>query len=273
MDLVWHPGQARRPISANRRAVARRGERMHHFVLDFPYSNVGLVQLMPGENAECTCTALLATCSNGWAIMPERIIVFDNAAGVDQMVRARSAPDPPVPGLPRRITGSIVRSATRIPVMRRARWSPRSAWCGASCSCPGRRMEPRELQRRAAGPVHRLAWKPHYRKGHGGTACSTRTVRRCCRCPEAFRRGHVAAYEGRPVRRGHALEGFASLFRGPGERGQRVIVGLRALEVEVLDSSGQASGDPSSGVRPKPTNSEDPSMPVGAVVQQARVLA
>jgi len=27
-------------------------------VLDFPYSNVGLVQLMPGENAECTCLAL-----------------------------------------------------------------------------------------------------------------------------------------------------------------------------------------------------------------------
>ena len=33
-------------------------QRMHHFVLDFPYSNVGLVQLMPGENAECTCAGV-----------------------------------------------------------------------------------------------------------------------------------------------------------------------------------------------------------------------
>ena len=53
---------------------------MHHFVLDFPYSNVGLVQLMPGENAECTCLALrnLFEWLGG---VPERI-VFDNAAGV-----------------------------------------------------------------------------------------------------------------------------------------------------------------------------------------------
>lgn len=55
-------------------------QRMHHFVLDFPYSNVGLVQLMPGENAECTCLALrnLFEWLGG---VPERI-VFDNAAGV-----------------------------------------------------------------------------------------------------------------------------------------------------------------------------------------------
>ncbi len=31
---------------------------MRHFVLDFPYSNVGPSQLMPGENAECACQAL-----------------------------------------------------------------------------------------------------------------------------------------------------------------------------------------------------------------------
>ena len=31
---------------------------MRRFVLDFPYSNVGPSQLMPGENAECACQAL-----------------------------------------------------------------------------------------------------------------------------------------------------------------------------------------------------------------------
>ena len=54
MDLVWHPGEAQADFGEV--DVLLRGvvQRMHHFVLDFPYSNVGLVQLMPGENAECT---------------------------------------------------------------------------------------------------------------------------------------------------------------------------------------------------------------------------
>ena len=80
MDLVWHPGEAQADFGEV--DVLLRGvvQRMHHFVLDFPYSNVGLVQLMPGENAECTCLALrnLFEWLGG---VPERI-VFDNAAGV-----------------------------------------------------------------------------------------------------------------------------------------------------------------------------------------------
>ena len=96
MDLVWHPGEAQADFGEV--DVLLRGvvQRMHHFVLDFPYSNVGLVQLMPGENAECTCLALrnLFEWLGG---VPERI-VFDNAAGVGR--GARAAPDAPVPGLP-----------------------------------------------------------------------------------------------------------------------------------------------------------------------------
>lgn len=52
MDLVWHPGEAQADFGEV--DVLLRGvvQRMHHFVLDFPYSNVGLVQLMPGENTQ-----------------------------------------------------------------------------------------------------------------------------------------------------------------------------------------------------------------------------
>ena len=32
--------------------------RLSYFVLTFPYSNVGLAQVFPGENAECVCQAL-----------------------------------------------------------------------------------------------------------------------------------------------------------------------------------------------------------------------
>lgn len=80
MDLVWHPGEARADsgeVDVLLRGVA---QRMRHSVLGFPYSNVGLVRLMPGEDAECTCPASrdLFEWPGG---VPERI-VFDNAAGV-----------------------------------------------------------------------------------------------------------------------------------------------------------------------------------------------
>ena len=100
MDLVWHPGEAQADFGEV--DVLLRGvvQRMHHFVLDFPYSNVGLVQLMPGENAECTCLALrnLFEWLGG---VPERI-VFDNAAGVGHKGYGEREPRPatPVPGVP-----------------------------------------------------------------------------------------------------------------------------------------------------------------------------
>ena len=100
MDLVWHPGEAQADFGEV--DVLLRGvvQRMHHFVPGFPYSNVGLVQLMPGGNAECTCLALrnLFEWLGG---VPERI-VFDNAAGVGHKGYGEREPRPaaPVPGLP-----------------------------------------------------------------------------------------------------------------------------------------------------------------------------
>lgn len=80
MDLVWHPGEAQADFGEVDVLYRGAPQRMRHFVLDFPYSNIGLTQLMPGENAECTCQALLDLFE--WlGGVPERI-VFDNAAGV-----------------------------------------------------------------------------------------------------------------------------------------------------------------------------------------------
>ncbi len=100
MDLVWHPGEAQADfgeVDVLLRGVVRR---MHHFVPGFPYSNVGLVQSMPGGNAECTCLALrnLFEWLGG---VPERI-VFDNAAGVGHKGYGEREPRPaaPVPRVP-----------------------------------------------------------------------------------------------------------------------------------------------------------------------------
>jgi transposase len=51
MDLVWHPGEAQADFGQVEVSWRGAPARMHHFVLDFPYSNIGVSQVMPGENA------------------------------------------------------------------------------------------------------------------------------------------------------------------------------------------------------------------------------
>lgn len=273
MDLVWHPGEAQADFGEV--DVLLRGvvQRMHHFVLDFPYSNVGLVQLMPGENAECTCLALrnLFEWLGG---VPERI-VFDNAAGVGhkgygereprlthlfQAFQAHYGFDcsfcNPYSGHEK---GAV---ESKVGMVRRKLFVPRpSVWSleNFNAGLPDRCLE--------------LATKPHCRKDTEERGLFSEDRAALLPLPgEAFRRGHVAAYEGRPVRRGHA-RGTASLFRGPGERGQRGDRGPPRARGRGPRLVGQASGDPSSGVRPGQHEQRGPVHAVGAAVQQARVLA
>lgn len=273
MDLVWHPGEAQADFGEV--DVLLRGvvQRMHHFVLDFPYSNVGLVQLMPGENAECTCLALrnLFEWLGG---VPERI-VFDNAAGVGhkgygereprlthlfQAFQAHYGFDcsfcNPYSGHEK---GAV---ESKVGMVRRKLFVPRpSVWSleNFNAGLPDRCLE--------------LATKPHYRKDTEERGLFSEDRAALLPLPgKRFDVGRVAAYEGRPVRRGHA-RGTASLFRGPGERGQRGDRGPPRARGRGPRLVGQASGDPSSGVRPGQHEQRGPVHAVGAAVQQARVLA
>lgn len=85
VDLVWHPDEARADFGEVDVLYGGAVQRMRRFVPDFPYSNIGLAQLMPGENAECACQALLDLFE--WlGGVPERI-VFGDAAGVGRGTR------------------------------------------------------------------------------------------------------------------------------------------------------------------------------------------
>lgn len=69
LDLSWHPGECQADfgqVDVRYRGVVTR---MRHFVLDFPYSNIGPSQLMPGRTRSAR-VRLCLTCSNGWAGCP-----------------------------------------------------------------------------------------------------------------------------------------------------------------------------------------------------------
>ena len=84
LDLVWEPGQAQADFGEADFYVRGVRTRLSYFVLTFPYSNVGLAQVFPGENAECVCQALKQIFEYIGGV-PTRI-VFDNATGVGRRI-------------------------------------------------------------------------------------------------------------------------------------------------------------------------------------------
>lgn len=84
LDLDWAPGEAQADFGEAEFFVLGTKKRLSYFVLSFPYSNVGLVQVFPGENAECVCQALKNIFEYVKGV-PTRI-VFDNATGVGRRV-------------------------------------------------------------------------------------------------------------------------------------------------------------------------------------------
>ena len=84
LDLVWAPGEAQADFGEADFYVTGVRRRLSYFVLAFPFSNVGLAQVFPGENAECVCQALKDIFEHIGGV-PARI-VFDNAAGVGRRI-------------------------------------------------------------------------------------------------------------------------------------------------------------------------------------------
>ena len=53
--------------------------RKHYLVISFPYSNVSIYEILPGENGECVCQGLLDFFEFIGGV--PAVIVFDNATG------------------------------------------------------------------------------------------------------------------------------------------------------------------------------------------------
>lgn len=84
LDLDWAPGEAQADFGEADFYLRGVKTRLYYFVVVFPYSNVGLVQVFRGENAECVCQALQNIFEFVGGI-PSRI-VFDNATGIGKRI-------------------------------------------------------------------------------------------------------------------------------------------------------------------------------------------
>lgn len=256
LDLSWHPGECQADfgqVDVRYRGVVTR---MRHFVLDFPYSNIGPSQLMPGENAECTCQALrnLFEWLGG---VPERI-VYDNAAGVGRkwfdgirLTRLFQAFQAhygfsfafcnPYSGHEK---GAV---EAGVGAVRRKLFVPRpSVWSieGFNSRLPGRCLE--------------LADKDHYLKGE--READLFDADRKALPPLPAKPFDVVRWERmRADKYGRVtVEGKHRYPADPANAGCEVIVGFRALEVEVLDAKGRRIAVHERAYGQAPTSSDDP---------------
>lgn len=258
MDLVWHPGEAQADFGEV--DVLHRGatQRMRHFVLDFPYSNVGLAQLMPGENAECTCQALLDLFE--WlGGVPERI-VFDNAAGVGrrtsggirwtrlfQAFQAHYGFDcslcSPYAGHEK---GAV---EAKVGMVRRKLFVPKpSVW---SLENFNSRLPDRCLE---------LGGKPHHAKDEEEAVLFAED--RGALLPLPAKRFDVVTWRRmRTDKYGVVTLDGRHRYSTDGSHARRdVLVGLRALEIEILDVEGTRLAAHPRAYGQASTSSEDPSM-------------
>jgi transposase len=258
MGLVWHPGEAQADFGQVEVSWRGAPARMHHFVLDFPYSNIGVSQLMPGENAECTCQALKDIFA--WlGGVPERI-VYDNAAGVG---RKRHGGEVRLTDLFERFQahygfeyafcnpysghekGAV---EAKVGAVRRSLFVPRpSIW-----NLVG--FNERLLERCLA-----LGGKPHYRKGEDETTLFE--ADRAALKPLPAKELDVVRYTRMKADKYGVvtIDGRHRYAADPANAGREVIIGFRALEIEILDATGRRIALHPRAYGDAPTSSEDPS--------------
>ena len=258
LDLSWHPGECQADfgqVDVRYRGVVTR---MRHFVLDFPYSNIGPSQLMPGENAECTCQALLNLFE--WLGGVPRRIVYDNAAGVGrrrfdeirltrlfQAFQAHYGFDcslcSPYAGHEK---GAV---EAKVGMIRRKLFVPKpNVWNleNFNSRLPGRCLE--------------LGRKPHHAKDEE-EVCLFAEDRGALLSLPAKRFDAVAWRRMRTDKYGVVtLDGRHRYSTDTSHARCDVLVGLRALEIEILDVEGTRLAAHPRAYGQASTSSEDPSM-------------
>lgn len=85
LDLVWEPGQTQTNFGEAYFYIKEIRDRLSFFVLVFPCSNIGFVQVFPDKNAKCIRQALKQIFEYTKGVSAR--IVFDNATSVGHKLR------------------------------------------------------------------------------------------------------------------------------------------------------------------------------------------
>ena len=256
LDLEWRPGEMQVDFGqADFRVVGVR-KRLHDLVCDFPFSNVGLAQVFPGETAECVCEGLMAVFRYIGGVPPR--IVFDNATGIG-----------------RRICDEIRASELFVAFAEHYAFdysfcNPRSGWekggvenkVGAlrrSLFVPVPRFDRIELyNKRLLDECMRHSDKEHYRKGEGQLALFEEdcfALRPLPKAPFAA----VSYSTHKADKYGNVtLDGCHRYSTDPAYGQCELIVGEGAFKVDIYDAGGALIATHPREYGKKPTESIDP---------------
>ena len=211
--------------------------RLSYFVLTFPYSNVGLAQVFPGENAEVRLPGL-----EGHLLLYRRRAQADN---LRQRRRRRAqdgrqgADDRAVRALRRALR---LRLCVLQPPPRGTRRAPsrtRSGPYGARCSspCPRSRAWAPSTRTSSAG-AWRFPEKATGSKASRRTGCSPRTASPSPDCPPSPSRWCATPPPGRTKKGKVRADGPHFYSTDPAFSGCEMLLGLGATTLRVFDGAG-----------------------------------
>ena len=256
LDLEWRPGEMQVDFGqADFRVVGVR-KRLHDLVCDFPFSNVGLAQVFPGETAECVCEGLMSVFGHIGGV-PRRI-VFDNATGVGRRVCGKVS------------TSELFAAFAEHFGFDYSFCNPRSGWekggvenkVGAlrrSLFVPIPSFDRVDLyNKRLLDECMRHSDKEHYRKGEGQLALFEEdcfALRPLPTAPFA-----AVSYSTRKADKygNVTLDGCHRYSTDPAYGGCELIVGEGAFEVGIYDIGGTPIATHPREYGGKPTESVDP---------------
>lgn len=256
LDLDWPPGEAQADFGHASFIIKGVRQDMPYFVVSFPYSNVGLAQVLPGENAECVCQGLRSVFEFAGGVPTK--VVFDNATGVGRRVCDR------------------VRT-TELFAACSAHYGFEYRFCNPRAghekgSVEGKvGFDRRNLfvpvpkvwdvdgyNERLLGRCMDLSRKEHYRKGEEEAALFEEDVAAMLALPEkAFQCVEYA--RRRADKKGRVRVGGRHWYSvGPEWAGRELVVGLWATRVTIMDASGAVVCEHPRAYGDAPTDTCDP---------------
>jgi len=262
LELDWSAGVMQVDFGEAVATIGGGDVKVHCLVATFPHSNMRYVAAMPGENAECVCEGL-AQIFDHIGMVP-RVLVLDNATGAGHRVAWNKVTVVRVFAM----FCDHYRLETRFcnPYSGNEKGSVENAvgFLRRNLMVPKPNAEShRQLTRHLLSRCDAIADVDHYRSG--------RPVRelfdedRKALLPLPAKPFDVVTWTRMKADKygNITVQGRHRYAAGPEHAGHEMIVGLRALEVEILDAEGKRVITHPRSYGDKPTDSGDPSSQLG----------
>ncbi len=237
LELIWDPGTAQVDFGEADFEESGCTVRLKYLTVSFPYSNDGYSQVFGGETAECVCQGLQDIFAYIGGVPP--LLIFDNATGVGRRVHDVIY-ESKLFGQFRAHCQFRVRYCNPAAGYEKGNVERKVGYTRANLFVPVPKFNDRERYNRQLLAAHKIkASEVHYKKGE--CICALFASDKAALQPLPAKPFNVCRYEWLKAD-GYGkicLEGKHYYSTRPENAHKKVLVGIRAEQIDILDDGGQ----------------------------------